>query len=72
MFHKKTPRPTGKQGVYGGYQSWINRAGRFRSLRGPVDFKSFSVANVTIIQDGLYWNGIQYQHPEDMVKVLFH
>ena len=30
---------SGKQGVYGGYQSWINRAGRFRSLGdGQVDF----------------------------------
>ena len=30
-----------KQGVYGGYQSWINRAGRFRSLGdGQVDFKN--------------------------------
>ena len=33
--------PTAKQGVYGGYQSWIDRAGRFRSLGdGQVDFKS--------------------------------
>jgi len=33
--------PTAKQGVYGGYQSWINRAGRFRSLGdGQVDFKN--------------------------------
>ena len=33
--------PTGKQGVYGGYQNWIDRAGRFRSLGdGQVDFKS--------------------------------
>ena len=32
--------PTAKQGVYGGYQSWIDRAGRFRSLGdGQVDFK---------------------------------
>ena len=29
----------GRQGVYSGYQSWINRAGRFRSLGdGQVDF----------------------------------
>jgi sugar phosphate isomerase/epimerase len=34
-------RPTGKQGVYGGYQSWQDRAGRFRSLGdGQVDFKA--------------------------------
>jgi sugar phosphate isomerase/epimerase len=43
MFHVKDAefRPSGRQGVYGGYQSWINRAGRFRSLGdGQVDFKS--------------------------------
>ena len=43
MFHVKDAEfnPTGKQGVYGGYQGWINRAGRFRSLGdGQVDFKS--------------------------------
>ena len=42
-FHVKDAElnPTGRQGVYGGYQSWINRAGRFRSLGdGQVDFKS--------------------------------
>ena len=41
-FHVKDAEfnPTGKQGVYGGYQSWVNRAGRFRSLGdGQVDFK---------------------------------
>ncbi len=32
---------TGKQGVYGGYQNWINRAGRFRSPGdGQVNFKA--------------------------------
>lgn len=31
--------PDGRQGVYSGYQGWINRAGRFRSLGdGQVDF----------------------------------
>ena len=43
MFHVKDAEfnPTGRQGIYGGYQSWINRAGRFRSLGdGQVDFKS--------------------------------
>lgn len=42
MFHVKDAEfhPTGRQGVYGGYQSWVNRAGRFRSLGdGQVDFK---------------------------------
>lgn len=41
MFHVKDAEfnSSGKQGVYGGYQSWINRAGRFRSLGdGQVDF----------------------------------
>lgn len=43
MFHAKDAEfnPSGKQGVYGGYQEWINRAGRFRSLGdGQIDFKS--------------------------------
>jgi sugar phosphate isomerase/epimerase len=43
MFHVKDAefRPTGRQGVYGGYQSWISRAGRFRSLGdGQVDFRA--------------------------------
>ncbi len=42
-FHVKDAEfnPTGKQGVYGGYQTWLNRAGRFRSTGdGQVDFKS--------------------------------
>ena len=41
-FHVKDAeyRPNGRSGVYGGYQSWINRAGRFRSPGdGQIDFK---------------------------------
>lgn len=41
MFHVKDAelRPTGRVGVYGGYQSWADRAGRFRSLGdGQVEF----------------------------------
>ena len=41
MFHVKDAEfnPTGRQGVYSGYQSWVDRAGRFRSLGdGQVDF----------------------------------
>lgn len=41
MFHVKDAEfnPSGRQGVYGGFQSWINRAGRFRSLGdGQVNF----------------------------------
>lgn len=43
MFHVKDAEfnPTGRQGMYGGYQSWNDRAGRFRSTGdGQVDFKS--------------------------------
>ena len=43
MFHVKDAEfnPTGKSGIYGGYQDWIDRPGRFRSLGdGQVDFKS--------------------------------
>lgn len=42
MFHVKDAEfhPTGRQGVYGGYQPWVARAGRFRSLGdGQVDFR---------------------------------
>ncbi len=43
MFHVKDAEfnPTGRAGVYGSYESWANRPGRFRSLGdGQVDFKS--------------------------------
>jgi len=43
MFHVKDAefKPTGRQGVYGGYSSWVERAGRFRSLGdGQVDFNA--------------------------------
>lgn len=43
MFHVKDAEynPTARSGVYGGYQDWIDRPGRFRSLGdGQVDFKS--------------------------------
>ena len=42
IFHVKDAefRPNGRQGVYGGYGSWTERAGRFRALGdGQVDFK---------------------------------
>lgn len=41
-FHVKDAEfnPTGRQGTFGGYQSWLNRAGRYRSPGdGQVDFK---------------------------------
>jgi len=40
-FHVKDAEfnPTGRQGVYSGFQPWLKRAGRFRSLGdGQVDF----------------------------------
>jgi sugar phosphate isomerase/epimerase len=40
-FHVKDAefRPNGRSGVYGGYQGWVERPGRFRSLGdGQVDF----------------------------------
>src|SRR5580698_6428687 len=41
-FHVKDAEfhSTGRSGVYGGYQNWIDRPGRFRSLGdGQIDFK---------------------------------
>ncbi len=42
-FHVKDAEfnPNGRTGVYGGYENWVDRAGRFRSLGdGQVDFSS--------------------------------
>jgi sugar phosphate isomerase/epimerase len=40
MFHAEL-RPSGPSRVYGGYQPWIDRAGRFRSLGdGQIDFSA--------------------------------
>jgi len=41
-FHVKDAefRPSGRAGAYGGYQDWIDRPGRFRSLGdGQIDFR---------------------------------
>lgn len=41
MMHVKDAefRPNGRSGVYGGYQGWVERPGRFRSLGdGQIDF----------------------------------
>jgi sugar phosphate isomerase/epimerase len=41
MFHAKDAEfnPSGRQGVYSGFQPWVDRAGRFRSLGdGQVEF----------------------------------
>ena len=70
MFHVKDAElnPTGRQGVYGGYQSWINRAGRFRSLGdGQVDFAS--IFSKLTQYDFPGWAVVEWEcalkHPED-------
>ena len=70
MFHVKDAElnPTGKQGVYGGYQSWKNRAGRFRSLGdGQIDFKGIFSKLTTHGFDN--WAVLEWEcclkHPED-------
>ena len=43
MFHVKDAefRSSGRSGVYGGFQDWVDRPGRFRSLGdGQIDFKA--------------------------------
>ncbi len=54
-FHVKDAEflPTGRVGVYGGYQDWRGRAGRFRSLGdGQVDFKRVFTAMTEAGYDG--------------------
>lgn len=70
MFHVKDAElnPTGRQGVYGGYQSWVNRAGRFRSLGdGQVDFGAVFSKLTQYDFDG--WAVVEWEcalkHPED-------
>ncbi len=70
MFHVKDAEfnPTGRQGVYGGYQSWVNRAGRFRSLGdGQVDFAAIFSKMAANDFDG--WAVVEWEcclkHPED-------
>ena len=60
--------PTAKQGVYGGYQPWIDRAGRFRSLGdGQVDFKGIFSRLAAYDFDG--WAVLEWEcclkHQED-------
>ena len=70
MFHVKDAElnPTGRQGVYGGYQSWVNRAGRFRSPGdGQVDFGA--VFSKLAQYDFEGWAVVEWEcalkHPED-------
>ena len=70
MFHVKDAEftPSGRQGVYGGYQDWLDRAGRFRSLGdGQVDFRSIFSKFAALDFDG--WAVLEWEcclkHQED-------
>lgn len=70
MFHVKDAEfnPSGKQGVYGGFQSWVDRAGRFRSLGdGQVNFKA--IFSKLAQYDYKGWAVMEWEcalkHPED-------
>lgn len=69
-FHVKDAefRPDARSGVYGGYQEWIDRPGRFRSPgHGEVDFKS--IFSKLAKYDFSGWAVLEWecalQHPED-------
>lgn len=70
MFHVKDAefRPSGRQGVYGGYQPWADRAGRFRSPGdGQIDFGAIFSKLTRHGFDG--WAVVEWEcalkHPED-------
>ena len=69
-FHVKDAEfhPTGRQGVYGGFGGWIERAGRFRSLGdGQVDFSQIFSKLAAANYSG--WAVLEWEcalkHPED-------
>jgi sugar phosphate isomerase/epimerase len=69
-FHVKDAefRPSGRSGVYGGYQNWIDRPGRFRSPGdGQVDFGGIFSKLAQYGYDG--WAVLEWEcclkHPED-------
>jgi sugar phosphate isomerase/epimerase len=69
-FHVKDAefRPDGRSGVYGGYQDWIDRPGRFRSPGdGQIDFGSIFSKMAQYDFDG--WAVLEWEcalkHPED-------
>lgn len=68
-FHVKDAefRPNGRSGVYGGYQGWVERPGRFRSLGdGQVDFGGIFSKMAAYDFDG--WAVLEWEcalkHPE--------
>ena len=70
MFHVKDAEfnPDGRQGVYGGYQGWVDRAGRFRSPGdGQVDFSAIFSQFAKYGFEG--WAVLEWEcclkHPED-------
>lgn len=70
MFHVKDAEfhPTASSGVYGGYQDWVDRPGRFRSLGdGQVDFKGIFSKLAQYDYDG--WAVVEWEcclkNPED-------
>jgi sugar phosphate isomerase/epimerase len=72
-FHVKDAEfnSTGKQGTFGGYQSWANRAGRYRSPGdGQVDFKSIFSKLAQYDYQG--WAVMEWEccikHPEEGAK----
>jgi len=69
-FHVKDAefRSNGRSGVYGGYQDWTERPGRFRSLGdGQVDFRS--IFSKMALYDFPGWAVLEWEcalkHPED-------
>ena len=69
-FHVKDAEfnPSGRQGVYSGFQPWVNRAGRFRSLGdGQVDFGGVFSKMAQYGYDS--WAVLEWEcclkHPED-------
>ena len=69
MFHVKDAEfnPTAKSGVYGGYESWADRPGRFRSTGdGQVDFGAVFTKLAQYDYDG--WAVVEWEdfmkHPE--------
>ncbi|MEM5340129.1 sugar phosphate isomerase/epimerase [Paraburkholderia azotifigens] len=69
-FHVKDAefRPDGRQGVYGGYSGWVERAGRFRSLGdGQIDFGA--IFSKMAQYDFPGWAVLEWEcalkHPED-------
>ena len=70
MFHVKDAEfnPTGRSGVYGGYQDWLDRPGRFRSLGdGQIDFRGIFSKFAAYDFDG--WAVLEWEcclkHQED-------